>query len=106
LFFQDDVDHAVAGQLDMLGGLWGISNENGPFPGAWWLWPYTFFYQIPPMNASPNGDLQVVVIITIVYLLTLFTPFIPIINRIPRWIRLYKWIWRDWYKNYQGKIKA
>ena len=106
LFFQDDIDHSVAGQLDMLGGLWGISNENGAYPGAWWLWPYTFFYQIPPMNTSANGDLQVVVIITIVYLLTLFTPFIPILNRIPKWIGIYKWIWRDWYKNNSGKMKT
>ncbi len=106
LFFQDDVDHAVAGSLDMLGGVWGISHETGNYPGAWWLWPYTFFYQVPPMNASDNGDLQVVIIIAIVYLLTLLTPFIPIINKLPKWIGLYKWIWRDWYKNYAGKTKV
>jgi hypothetical protein len=98
LFFQDDVDHSVAAKLDMLGGLWGISHETGPYPGAWWLWPYTFFYQIPPMSTSPNGDLQVVLIITFVFLITLFTPFIPIINRIPRWLKVYRWIWRDWYQ--------
>lgn len=104
LFFQDDVDHQVAGKLDMLGGLWGISNETGPYPGAWWLWPYTFFYQIPPMNSSPNGDIQVVAIITILYLITIFAPFIPIVNRIPKWVGIYKWIWRDWYKKYADKV--
>jgi hypothetical protein len=98
LFFQDDVDHAVADKLDMLGGLWGISHETGHYPGAWWLWPYTFFYQVPPMSTSPNGDLQVVLIITVVFLITLFTPFIPIINRIPYWLKVYRWVWRDWYK--------
>ena len=97
LFFQDDVDHSVAATLDMLGGQWGISNETGPYPGAWWLWPYTFFYQVPPMSVSPNGDLQVAVIITILFLITVFTPFIPIINRLPRWLGVYKLIWRDWY---------
>ena len=106
LFFQDDVDHAVAEKLDMLGGLWGISHETGNYPGAWWLWPYTFFYQVPPMSTSDNGDLQVVVIITVIYLLTLFTPFIPLLNKLPKWIGIYKWIWRDWYKNYEGKSKA
>ncbi len=99
LFFEDDVYHSVAEKLDMLGSLWGISNETGQYPGAWWLWPYTFFYQIPPMNSSPNGDLQVVAIISVVFLITLFTPFVPILNRIPKWIKIYKWIWRDWYKN-------
>ena len=98
LFFQDDVDHAVADKLDMLGGLWGISHETGHYPGAWWLWPYTFFYQVPPMSTSPNGDLQVVLIIVAVFLITLFTPFIPIINRIPYWLKVYRWVWRDWYK--------
>jgi hypothetical protein len=98
LFFQDDVDHSVAGTLDMLGGVWGISHETGPYPGAWWLWPYTFFYQISPMSASPNGDLQVAVIITLIFLITLFTPFIPVLNRLPHWLGVYKLIWRDWYR--------
>lgn len=98
LFFQDDVDHSVAATLDMLGGQWGISNETGPYPGAWWLWPYTFFYQVPPMSVSPNGDLQVAVIITILFLITVFTPFVPVINRLPRWLGVYKLIWRDWYQ--------
>jgi hypothetical protein len=99
LFFQDDVDHSVAGSLDMLGGLWGISHETGPYPGAWWLWPYTFFYQIPPMSASPNGDLQVGVIILLLFLGTVFTPFVPILNRLPRRLGVYRWIWRDWYRD-------
>ena len=103
LFFQDDVDHSVADKLDMLGGLWGISHETGLYPGAWWLWPYTFFYQVPPMSTSPNGDIQVVLIITIIFLITLFTPFIPIINGLPRWLKVYRWIWRDWYQ--RGKME-
>jgi hypothetical protein len=92
------VDHDVARPLDMLGSMWGISNETGPYPGAWWLWPYTFFYQVPPMASSPNGDLQVGVIILVVYLATLFTPFVPILNRLPRWFGVYRLIWRDWYR--------
>jgi hypothetical protein len=97
LFFQDDVDESVAAHLNMLGGLWGISHETGPYPGAWWLWPYTFFYQIPPLSASPNADLIVVITITVIFLMTMFTPFVPIMNRLPRWVKVYKWIWRDWY---------
>jgi hypothetical protein len=97
LFFQDDIDHNVAEKLDMLGEQWGISHETGNFPGAWWLWPYTFLYQIPPMSDSPNGDLQVAVIMIVVFLALAFLPFIPILNHVPRWVRVYRIIWRDWY---------
>jgi hypothetical protein len=97
LFFQDDVDGSVADSLNMSGGLWGISHETGPYPGAWWLWPYTFFYQVPPLSASDNADLQVVLIIMILFLATLLAPYIPVVNRLPRWLGIYKLIWRDWY---------
>jgi hypothetical protein len=97
LFFQDDVYAGVAEQLDLLGSQWGISNETGRYPGAWWLWPYTFFYQIPPMSSSHNADLQVGVIMTAIFLLLLIVPFIPVLNRLPRWLGVHRLIWRDWY---------
>jgi hypothetical protein len=98
LFFQDSVDHNVAQTLDMLGRQWGISHETGYYPGAWWLWPYTLLYQIPPMSTAPNGDLQVGAIMTAVFLVMLFMPFVPVLNRLPRWLGIYKLIWRDWYR--------
>ena len=98
LFFGDDVDSSVARTLDMSGGQWGISHETGPYPGAWWLWPYTFFYQIPPMSTSANGDLQVGAIMIAIFLILLFIPFIPILNRLPRWLPIHRLIWRDWYR--------
>jgi len=98
LFFQDDVDHNVAQTLDMLGGQWGISHETGDYPGAWWLWPYTLLYQIPVISISPNGDLQAGAIMSVFFLVMLFMPFIPILNRLPRWLGVYKLIWRDWYR--------
>ncbi len=97
LFFQGDVDHGVARTLDMLGEQWGLSHETGFYPGAWWLWPYTFLYQIPPMSQSPSGDLQVGVIMTLGFLVLLFMPFIPVLNGLPRRLGVYKLIWRDWY---------
>jgi hypothetical protein len=97
LFFQDDVDGSVADSLNMLGEQWGISHETGNYPGAWWLWPYTFLYQIPPLSTSDNADLQVGLIITVLFLVMLFAPYIPVINRLPRWLGFYKLIWRDWY---------
>ena len=102
LFFQDDVDHSVADSLEMLGGSWGISHETGPYPGAWWLWPYTFFYQIPPMSTSPSGDLQAGLTVLVLFLGTVFTPFVPILNRVPRWLGIYRWIWQDWYRDQEG----
>ena len=97
LFFQDDVYASVADTLDMLGERWGVSHETGPYPGAWWLWPYTFFYQIPPLSTSPNVDLQVILITAVIFLITIFAPYVPIINQLPRWLGFYKLIWRDWY---------
>lgn len=99
LFFQDDVDHSVANSLDMLGEQWGISHETGAYPGAWWLWPYTFLYQVPPVATSDNGDLQAGLIMTLLFFFLLLIPFIPLVNRVPRWISLYKIIWRDWYRS-------
>jgi len=61
----------------MLGSQWGIVHETGAYPGAWWLGPYALFYQIPPMNASPNGDLQVALIMLVIFLILMFLPVIP-----------------------------
>lgn len=98
LFFQDAVDQSVADSLDMLGEQWGLGHETGAYPGAWWLWPYTFLYQVPPMSTSDNGDLQVGVIMLTFFIFLLLIPFIPIVNRLPRWLGVYKLIWRDWYR--------
>jgi hypothetical protein len=98
LFFQGPVDTSVAASLNMLGNRWGISHETGPYPGAWWLWPYTFLYQVPPMASAANGDLLVIAIVFVaLVLLPLFAPFVPVLNRLPRWIPIYRLIWRTWY---------
>jgi hypothetical protein len=98
LFFQDDVDAAVAETLDMTGDQWGVSNETGRFPGAWWLWPYAFLYQIPPMSSSDNADLEAIGIAAAAFLLLLLLPFIPIISWLPKHLRIHRLIWRDWYR--------
>jgi len=102
LFFQDDVYASVAEKLNLLGDQWGISNETGRYPGAWWLWPYTFLYQIEPMSSSDNADLQAGAIITGVFVILLLIPFIPIISRLPRWLGAHRVIWRDWYNRAEG----
>lgn len=98
LFIQNSGLNTVATQLDMQGTQMGISHETGPWPGAWWLWPYAGLYQIPPMLTSNNGDIQVGAIMILVFCILLFLPFIPVLNKIPYWIPLYKLFWRDWYK--------
>lgn len=102
LFFQDDVYASVADKLDLLGDEWGISHETGRYPGAWWLWPYTFFYQIPPMSSSADADIQVGAILTGVFLVLLLIPLIPVVNRLPRWLGVSRVIWRDWYARREG----
>jgi len=102
LFFQDKVDSNVASSMDMTGGQWGISHETGNYPGAWWLWPYTFLYQVPFIAASDNADLLVGLLMMLIFLLLVLTPFIPLWKRLPRWLGVYRLIWRDWYLNQRG----
>jgi hypothetical protein len=98
LFFQEDVDAGVADSYDMKGLQWGITHEVGNFPGPWWLWPYAIWYQIPPLTTAPNADLIVGSLMIVFFLLLLFAPFIPVLKHLPRWIPIYRIIWRDWYE--------
>jgi hypothetical protein len=102
LFFQDDVDASVASSLDMTGDQWGISHETGNYPGAWWLWPYTFLYQVPSIAASDNADLLIGLAMMVIFLLLVLTPFLPVWKRVPRWLHVYRLIWRDWYHARRG----
>jgi hypothetical protein len=97
LFFQDDVYAGVADSLDMLGDQWGVSNETGNYPGAWWTWPYAFLYQIPPMSTSDNADIQAIAIITGAFMILFFWPFIPGLRKLPKFLLVNRLIWRDWY---------
>lgn len=100
LFLQGDIEDQVAGKLDMQGGQWGIGHETGNYPGAWWLWPYTFLYQIPAIGNADNADALVGGIMGLLFLILLFLPLIPVLNRIPYWVRVYRVIWRDWYRTH------
>ena len=80
------------------GDQWGMMNETGNYPGQAWLWLYTMWYQVSPMNSSTNGDLEVWVIMMVLSVGLIFLPFIPILRSIPRWTRVYKLIWRRHYR--------
>jgi hypothetical protein len=89
----------LAGAQHLQGSQWGMMNETGNYPGQAWLWLYTMWYQIPPMNSSSNGDLEVWAIMMALTVALIFLPFIPILRSIPRWSRVYKLIWRQHYRS-------
>jgi hypothetical protein len=88
----------IAQKQNLLGSQWGMMNETGNFPGQAWLWLYTFWYQIPPFSTSANADAQVWAIMAILSLALICIPFLPVIRSIPRYIPLYRLIWRDYYR--------
>ena len=98
LLLADQADPLYANQLNMTGSEWGVIKETGNFPGAVWLWYYTLLYQIPPFNSSSASDLLVVITVMIVTGLLMFIPFIPGIRSLPLHLRVYRLIWRDYYR--------
>ena len=91
-------DRAQAEHL--LGEQWGMMNETGSYPGQVWLWLYTFWYQIKPFTSSwaDNADIAVMAVMTALSLALILVPFIPGVRDIPRWIPLYRLIWREHYR--------
>lgn len=100
LFMQNDAVASKAQSLNLLGSQWGVMNETGNYPGQAWLWLYTLFYQIPPYTTAwaANTDALAVLSVTILTLILLFVPWIPGLNRIPRYVKVYRLIWRDYYR--------
>lgn len=96
----DQIMGTVATHFDEQGGEWGMSHDAGPYPGAWWLWPYTFLYQIPAIGNSSNADLIAGMIVAVFALVLIFLPFVPGLNRLPYILPVYRIIWRDWYERY------
>ncbi len=103
LFLADGTYLANLGDAQHLtGDQWGMMNETGNYPGQAWLWLYTMWYQVAPMNSSSNGDLEVWAIMMVLSVGLIFLPFIPILRSIPRWTRVYKLIWRRHYRELAG----
>jgi hypothetical protein len=101
MFMADGGRLAARAQDEHLSGdQWGMMNETGSYPGQVWLWLYTFWYQIKPFTSSwaANADIAVMAVMGVLSLAFICIPFIPGINRIPRWIPIYKLIWRDHYR--------
>jgi hypothetical protein len=110
-FFQTDYTKALLFMADggllekraeeqhLLGDQWGLMNETGSYPGQPWLWLYALWYQVEPIKSSPNADIQVLLIMAVLSLALICIPFIPGVNRLPRWIPIYKLIWREHYRS-------
>ena len=99
LLFMNDGGYAsgLADAQHLTGDQWGMMNETGLYPGQTWLWLYTLWYQIPPFNQVSYTDLLVVLMMVLLTTLLLLVPFIPGLRDIPRWIPVYRLIWRRFY---------
>jgi len=102
LFLADGGHLASVAVGEHLGGdQWGMMNETGSYPGQAWLWLYTTLYQIPPYSTSwsANADAMVWATMMIATLLLALLPFIPGLRSIPRWVKVYRIIWREHYRS-------
>jgi hypothetical protein len=100
LFIADGTYLADKAQAQHLSGdQWGMMNETGSYPGQAWLWLYTLWYQVPPINTSANADFQVWALMMALTLVLALLPFIPGLRSIPRWTRVYRLIWRQHYRD-------
>jgi len=91
----------LAQKQHLTGDQWGMMNETGNYPGQAWLWLYTFWYQVSPMNSSDNGDILVWAIMMVLSAGLLLMPFLPGLRSIPRKTRVYRLIWREHYRETQ-----
>ena len=82
----------------LAGDQWGMMNETGNYPGQAWLWLYTFWYQVKPFSTSGNADALVWGLMMLLTLGFICVPFIPGVRSLPRWIPIYRLIWRDYYR--------
>jgi hypothetical protein len=88
----------LAQKQHLLGSQWGMMNETGNYPGQAWLWLYTFWYQVPPFSTSDNADAQIWAIMAVLSLALVLVPFLPLVRGLPRRLRVYRLIWRDYYR--------
>jgi hypothetical protein len=88
----------LAGRDHLAGDQWGMMNETGSYPGQAWLWLYTFWYQVKPFSTSGNADALVWGLMAVLTLAFVLVPFIPGLRSLPRVVRVYRLIWRDYYR--------
>jgi hypothetical protein len=104
LFLNESALPDKADAEHLSGDQWGMMNEPGAYPGQAWLWLYTMWYQVPaqPFN-GPNADVAVAVVMLILTGLLFFAPKIPFLKDLPRYLKVYRIIWRDHYKEIENR---
>ena len=93
----------LANDKHLAGNQWGMMNETGNFPGQAWLWLYTFWYQVSPFDHTTNADALIWGLMAVLTLAFILIPFIPGVRSIPRYVPVYRLIWRDHYRGQRGK---
>lgn len=103
------LDDAATAQ-NLQGNTWGMMNGVNSYPGQPWLWWASLWYQVPTFNPAEdattttslqdNADAWIFYIIGIISLVIIFLPFIPGLRSIPRWIPVYRLIWRTYYRRH------
>ena len=100
LFLADGAYLEDLSRAQHLGGdQWGMMNETGNYPGQAWLWLYTFWYQVKPFSTSGNADALVWGLMMVLTLGFVLIPFIPGVRSLPKHLRVYRLIWRDYYRS-------
>ena len=106
LLYQADGNYLgnIANHYNLLGDQWGMMNQLGSWPGQPWLWIYTIWYKMPPWG---NVDLDILptAMFSLVILILLLLPFIPGLRSLPRGLKVYRLVWRSYYKKYGTKQK-
>jgi hypothetical protein len=95
-----------AEEQHLTGDEWGMMNETGSYPGQVWLWLYTLWYQVEPIQSSPNADIQVMIIMGLLSALFICIPLLPGVRDLPRKIPIYRWIWREHYRSSSPRSSA
>ncbi|MHB1611627.1 MAG: cytochrome B6 [Sulfobacillus sp.] len=98
LFLQGQPLQQDPATASMAGGNWGIIHPavNG-YPGAWWMTIPTWIYQWPAVANSSASDAYALAIGFLFWLVLTLIPWIPGLNQVPRYLGLYRLIWRDFY---------
>lgn len=98
-FYNQAVSNLAPRHAGYLSGVpWGVINEVGNWPGAWWLFPYSFWYQVGPWSTLGPIDLFAMLATAGLTLVFMFVPWIPGLRSVPKLTRVYRLLWRDYYR--------
>jgi hypothetical protein len=98
LFLEGDPLQGAAIPFRLGGTQWGIIHSAVVgYPGAWWMTVPTWIYQWPFVANALASDAIALSLGFVFWLALALTPWIPGWNRIPRYLGVYKLIWKDYY---------